>query len=645
MPDWSYQTLFRPLLFRLPARTARGITLNAFGAVGRMPGGAFLIKTLGHQEPSALLETGWSATPVGLSGTIDPLGTAQRGLARLGFGFVEIGPVTVQPIESREPIELDTKQELIRFPEPFENEGLPAVIQKLANAGHSLPKYIRIAPMPGASDDEMVSQLIHLVDRLTAVGVAGIYVDTTSFNWDSPVCFRLLNRMTDCVKIEGSLFLYLPPDLSEDRLRLLLQHLDCSAWDGVVVGGEQLAEGGAAVQGLCVKSSGLETLRLVRRLGPSTWIVKVAAGVHEPQDATLFLQNGADAVLLGSGFVFAGPGLPKRVNDAIINDKVRSIAEPETPSFWRHWGWMCLLGIGMIVGGFMAGLIAISSVLLPYDLSFLHMKREELIAFNGHLIHFMSHDRITLSGTMISIGILYYQLAKHGLRDGLHWAKTAVTASCMVGFPSFFLYLGYGFFDPVHAAAAIILLPLFLLSLRRNPDQPFRGSVSRVNDRIWKRAMWGQLCFVVLGVSLAVGGLTIAAIGVTHVFVPTDLTFMGVTPEELDAFNPRLIPLIAHDRAGFGGALFSDAVVLLITALWGIQSGERWLWRTLLFGGMPAFFAALSVHYGIGYIDFIHLLPAWFAFALYVVGLILLYPYMHGMDRGASASREAQAST
>jgi len=635
VPDWSYQTLFRPILFRLPARTARRITLNAFGALGRVPGGAFLIKTLGHQEPSALLETGWSATPVGLSGTIDPSGTAQRGLARLGFGFVEIGPVTIQPIESREPIGLDAKQELIRFPEPLENEGLPTVIQKLANPGHSLPKYIRIAPMPGASEDEMVSQFIHLIDRLMAVGAAGIYVDTTSFNWDSPACFRILNRIADSVNIEGSLFVYLPPDLSEDQLRNLFQQMDCSAWDGVVIGGERPVEGGGAVQGHCLKSSGLETLRLVRQLGPSNWIVTVAAGVHEPQDATLFMQNGADAVLLGSGFVFAGPGLPKRINDAMISEKVKSAAIPETPSFWKHWGWMCLLGIGMIVGGCMAWLIAISSVLLPYDLSYLHMKRDELIAFNAHLLHFMSHDRITLSGTMISIGILYYQLAKHGLRDGLHWAKTAVTASCLVGFPTFFLYLGYGFFDPLHAAAAIILLPMFLLSLRRNPDRPFRGSVSMVNDRIWKRALWGQLCFVVLGVSLAIGGLTIATIGVTHVFVPTDLTFMQSTPAELNAFNPQLIPLIAHDRAGFGGALFSDAVVLLITALWGIQSGQRWLWRALLFGGMPAFIAGLSVHYGIGYTDFIHLLPAWFAFALYVAGLILLYPYMHGVDRGA----------
>ncbi|MDI4649656.1 hypothetical protein [Cohnella hashimotonis] len=47
-----------------------------------------------------------------------------------------------------------------------------------------------------------------------------------------------------------------------------------------------------------------------------------------------------------------------------------------------------------------------------------------------------------------------------------------------------------------------------------------------------------------------------------------------------------------------------------------------------------AFIAGLSVHYGIGYTDFIHLLPAWFAFVLYLAGLVLLYPYMHGVDGG-----------
>jgi hypothetical protein len=43
--------------------------------------------------------------------------------------------------------------------------------------------------------------------------------------------------------------------------------------------------------------------------------------------------------------------------------------------------------------------------------------------------------------------------------------------------------------------------------------------------------------------------------GSTRVFVAEDLEFMGLTRGALDAINPRLVPLIAHDRAGFGGGL------------------------------------------------------------------------------------------
>ncbi len=41
----------------------------------------------------------------------------------------------------------------------------------------------------------------------------------------------------------------------------------------------------------------------------------------------------------------------------------------------------------------------------------------------------------------------------------------------------------------------------------------------------------------------------------TCVFVPQDLTFLGFQIGELQALNPRLVPLIAHDRAGFGGTV------------------------------------------------------------------------------------------
>jgi hypothetical protein len=141
-------------------------------------------------------------------------------------------------------------------------------------------------------------------------------------------------------------------------------------------------------------------------------------------------------------------------------------------------------------------------------------------------------------------------------------------------------------------------------------------------------AQRGQFMMVALGFALAVGGIVISYIGVTDVFVPEDLSFLMTSPAVLDAANGNLLSLIAHDRAGFGGALLSDAIALLATALWGIQQGQRWIWWTFLAGGLPAFIAGFSVHFHIGYTDLWHLSPAVFALLLYVLGLIWLYPYL-----------------
>ncbi|WP_376745653.1 hypothetical protein [Paenibacillus sedimenti] len=374
----------------------------------------------------------------------------------------------------------------------------------------------------------------------------------------------------------------------------------------------------------------LSRVRLLREaLGERSAIV-AAGGVHQPQDALELLAAGANSVQLHSGLVYAGPGLPKRVNEAILYDRIRETKAPDLPSFWANWGWMSLLGIGMMIGGVLAWLIAATSVLLPYDETFLGVSRNVIRRFNPNLLHFMSHDRITLAGTMIAIGIFYYQLAHHGLRFGLHWARTALLTSCAVGFSSFFLYLGYGYFDPLHAVAAAMLLPMLLLTLRGLKDRPSRTPPGLYNDSVWRRAQWGQCCFVVLGFALAIGGLTISLIGITTVFVQTDLAYIGLTAEQLQAWNERLIPLIAHDRAGFGGALFSLAVAITASALWGVNQGESWLWWTFLLGGLPGFAAGLLVHFHIGYTDFVHLLPVYIAVALYAAGLYLMYPFLVG---------------
>lgn len=630
MPDWSYQTLFRPLLFQLPARIARSLTLSAMGALSRLPGGALVIRTLGHMEPSPLLQSELAqitlATPVGLSGSLDPSGTGHKALAQFGFGFMELGPVTVNSVKTDVPIQFDAEKEKIVYPSYLENDGLESAVSKIANSGHSLPQFARVTPLPNSTPEQAQIELSQMVKQLRNAGAAGFYIDVLQHSYSHKDIANLLTDISELINTQPA-FIYVPSQISKQELQSLLELIDLEKWTGIVIG-ESLRNNGDLILQKEDKHVCLELLNVINYYETKNWVIKIACGIHEPQDAIELIEGGADYLLLHSGLVFAGPGLPKRVNEAILHQRVQQTLPPKPASFWSHWGWMCLLGLGMIIGGILAWIVATATVLLPYDESFLGLTVDDIAAWNHRVYHFMSHDRITLAGTMISIGILYFQLGRHGLRYGLHWAKTAVIVSGVVGFSSFFLYLGYGYFDPLHALAAAILLPMFLLSMRNNPDAPFRKPVNLRNDRIWKLAMWGQLCFVVLGFALLIGGLTITAVGVTHVFVPEDLKFIGLTTEQIRQFDPKLIPLIAHDRAGFGGALFSDALAICVIALWGIQQGERWIWWTLLVGGAPAFFAAFFVHVHIGYKDLWHLAPAIFALLLYLAGLILLYPYL-----------------
>ncbi|MWC29637.1 hypothetical protein [Paenibacillus sp. MMS18-CY102] len=650
MPDWSYQTLFRPVLFRMPARAARGVTLRGMGNVSRIPGGTFVIKALGHMEPAPMLNSHrfgtMLPTPVGLSGAIDQRGIAVQALSQLGFGFVEVGPVTLEPIVNSEPIEMNVQEESITYPCEYENGGAQETLRRIRKPGHRLPHLVRIAPMPGSDTEQAMAELRSLFDSFVKEQYASaIVVEAISPHRSQLDNELMLQQMAAHVSKHAGkhVLLYIPLDTVEAGLESIVHAADPAIWSGFVIG-----DAIRGPQGVRVSHDGklpcIAKLQQIRANAGEAAVLLAAAGVHEPADAIDLMEAGADYVLLHSGFVYSGPGLPKRVNEAIIHHKLAGEPSPAEQPFWQNWGWMCLLGIGMIIGGLIAWFIAANGVLLPYDEAFLGINRDEVDRINGNLLYFMSHDRITLAGTMLSIGILYYQLAKHGLRFGLHWAKTAIWASAGVGFPSFFLYLGYGFFDPIQAAAAAILFPMFLLSLRNNPDRPYRLPVNLRNSKEWKGALWGQLCFVVLGFALCIGGIVIALVGITNVFVPEDISYLCTSRDDLNLANERLIPLIAHDRAGFGGALLSDAVGILVVALWGLQQGAKWQWWTLLLSGAPGFVAGLSIHFIISYTDFWHLLPAYFAFGLYIVGLVMLYPYLmrsgkQGSSKGIKGGR------
>jgi hypothetical protein len=120
-------------------------------------------------------------------------------------------------------------------------------------------------------------------------------------------------------------------------------------------------------------------------------------------------------------------------------------------------------------------------------------------------------------------------------------------------------------------------------------------------------------------------GLSILVIGTKWVFVPQDLVFMGLSRVDLAAINPHLIPLIAHDRAGFGGGLASAG--LLVTVCAWYARPERAFNEVVLLAGLLGFGCAIGVHYFEGYTDLTHLGPALVGGLLFVSSLILQMPH------------------
>lgn len=653
MPDWSYHPFFRPLLFRLPPDVARDLTLSSLGLLASLPLGKILIEFLGHMQVPVGIERSHLGLnfpgPVGLGAGLDVHLRGTPALAHFGLGFVELGPVTLEPVRATLLLERRCGEGSIASPDLPVNDGLAVVSRKLARiAPLSIPLGICLAYQPGASAVEAAAERCQLIKQL-ALHASFFTLDTrdelATGAWSSTEWREHLATIVQALRtlpVLVPLLVCLAADTPVSVVEQLLTPAIELGISGVVVGCGVREAPGRRVIGAPIHQQSVDLVRSIHQDWSKQLVIIGSGGIVTPADALDMLEAGAALVQVHSGLVYSGPGLPKRINEAVAYSTAAS--QPVFSSFSAHrtsflhffkqsWLWMAFLGISMLIGGMLVGLIAMTSVILPYDAAFLGLNQAQIAQINPHILPFMTHDRMTLAGTMFSLGILYFTLAVQGIRKGLYWAWLATVISCAVGFVSFFLFLGFGYFDPLHALVSVILFLFFCLGLRKLPP-PARSKVAPnvQNDRRWLLSQWGQLFLLIACVILIGAGLTIATVGVTHVFVPEDLVFLRVTPAELQAANPQLIPLIAHDRAGFGGALVSDGLALLMVTLWGFRRGARWIWWMLAMAGTVGSLATISIHVMVGYTNLWHLAPVFLVAVPYTLGLIFTYPYLTQKD-------------
>lgn len=290
-------------------------------------------------------------------------------------------------------------------------------------------------------------------------------------------------------------------------------------------------------------------------------------------------------------------------------------------------------GLSLALSGAFALFLSASGQFLPHDIQFLGMTANELCAVNGcRVVHFMFHDRVAFGGAIIAVGLLYMWMAEFPLRHGEAWAWWLFLVSGMVGFSSFLAYLSYGYLDTWHGAATLALLLFFSAGMARSFHLLREGASIRSLLRPSLNVPWrtsfgaGRLCLLATSAGMILGGLTIMTVGMTSVFVPQDLSFMGLQATDLHAINPRLVPLIAHDRAGFGGGIATCGVLVLFCVWCGRPS--RSLWQALCLAGLVGFTTAIGVHPLVGYTNLFHLAPAIMGAIIFLAGLLLSFKAM-----------------
>ena len=481
MPDWSYQTVFRPLLFLLPSRTGRSLSLRTIGKLGELPLGGHVIDFMGHMRPP--VESGGQIdgiayrSPIGLGYEIDPYLQALQAFSHFGFGFIEVGPVSLRPATAPERLSRHPEDQSWSTTQNGAAVGVEEIAKKLEqNALRDVKIVVRLESEPGTSPERAAEECGWMMERLASVVHVTMIVPDV-LHWSDQEISTFLTRV---VQLRGSLakptplWLAMAPDLGRAVLiRLAQMALDCGIETVRVEGWIRVANNDRLV-GRPARQAVLDATHHLRtHFGEKIRIVS-SGGVHEPIDALRLRDCGANLIVIDSGLIFSGPGLPKRINDVLSyqpptpdpNSALTPL--PSSSIFQESWLWMALMGLGMFTGSLIALGIASTRVLLPYDEAFVGMTREHLVKINPRLLSFMAHDRVTLAGTMIAIGVLYLGISLFGIRHGLHWAWKTVVISASVGFASFFLFLGFAYFDPFHAFVTTVLLQFLVMGLHSN---------------------------------------------------------------------------------------------------------------------------------------------------------------------------------
>lgn len=350
MIEAFYRRALRPILFQMDPEAAHRLALALLAAVPPLPapsGGPELVQEL------------WGvrfANPVGVAAGLDKDARAINAWQALGYGFAELGTITLRPQPG------NPAPRVWRLPEHralvnrlgFPSQGAEAVRERLVRI-RSRGVTIRLGLNFGANNDTpphcVPADCAELMDRL------GPFADLVVINlsspntpglreWQAPERIREVFTavLEKSRKLAGAsrpppVLVKIAPDLEETELAAICETAAGLRLDGIVATNTTLARDEVGVRsdlagglsGQPLKLRARSFIRAIRERTGGTIPIIGVGGVASAEDAYGHIRAGASLVEIYTGMVYEGPMLAASVKRGLAallrRDGLGSIGE------------------------------------------------------------------------------------------------------------------------------------------------------------------------------------------------------------------------------------------------------------------------------------------------------------------------------
>lgn len=357
--------LLKPLLFKMAPERAHHFTVDALNKTLKIPGvGAAFRGQYQLKDPRLVKEIFGLRFPnsVGLAAGFDKDGKYYHDMAALGFGSLELGTVTPKPQAG------NPQPRLFRLPKDkglinrmgFNNDGVDALAKRLATFGRPGNAIIggnigknKVTPNEEATKDYLIcfERLFNLVDYFV-VNVSSPNTPNLRALQDREPLTKLLSELQNLnvrlgrgirplvdagelalgeLPYPKPILLKIAPDLTKGQLGDILAIVKDTQIAGVIAANttisrnglvtsedEITAIGNGGLSGSPVREKSNKVVRyLHEKSGGSLKIVGVG-GIDSSATALEKMDAGAELIQVYSGMVYAGPGLVRDINKAIL---------------------------------------------------------------------------------------------------------------------------------------------------------------------------------------------------------------------------------------------------------------------------------------------------------------------------------------